>query len=307
MISSSHDHVGAGARIRLSPAITAAFVITAAFETRVGFGHGFERDGWPMPDAVVRNGIHRVSGPDMSEGVTGAEACGSYVRAAKQVSEEYGFDGLSESVAYVQVVNYPVGYRYAAHDTFGVLLVSAAHDEKVRGTGDMSAASKKLNCIEWEFADKTKGGVVCHVETPVNGTKGGLIRWVSGKTDACTTSVSIAYLGLDGLPGQLVDKYLHDYPSSVPKDPSWHLDWETKDLEKWADVLNSNKDDRLMLQVGAAYLVRYDKQSYGLLDALRKGDDATGFPKALDDVVGRIGQVVTERKAKAAPAAGGDE
>lgn len=58
------------------------------------------------------------------------------------------------------------------------------------------------------------------------------------------------------------------------------------------------KNDVPLLQAGAAYLTRYDRRSFGLLDALRNRDDAAVFSAALDGVVVRMNQAIAERKAK---------
>jgi hypothetical protein len=257
---------------------------------------------------IIRNGVRRVSGPITKEGVTGAEECGSYVADATLLRETYGFDSINEGVAVVQVVTFPKRYRYAPHDAFCSLLRTAAYDEKLSGPGDLSVAALKVRCTQWEFADGTKGGTICYVHKAASGIgPTGSVRWIAGTPERGLVSVGIGYRNLTGLPGQVIDKYLREYPSSVPENPTWHIDWETKDLEKWAEMLRASKDELRMLQVGAAYLTRYNSRSFGLLDALRKRDDAVAFSESLDEVVERISRVVAERKAESRESGQRDE
>jgi len=272
-------------------AITSVFALQA-------FGQSSEKPETRF--AIIRKDFQRVYGPIKSEGVTGFEEYGSYARAATLVREAFSMVGSEESIAEIQVATFPKGYRYAAHDAFGSLLLTAAYDEKLSGPGDLSLAVSKVRCTQWDFADGTKGGTICYVHKATSGIgPTGSVRWVGEVPEGGVVSVGIGYRNLMGLPGQLIDKYLREYPSNVPENPTWHIDWETKDLEKWAELARTYKDDVTMLQAGAAYLTRYDKRSFGLLDALRQRDDAVAFSRALGGAVEHMTRLVEERKKKA--------
>jgi len=207
---------------------------------------------------------------------------------------------VSDAGAFVEVVTFPKGYRQAEHDLFGSLLRTAAHDAKKSRQGELSAASNDVRCLTWVFEDGENGGVVCCSQFEADAIPEGVVAWFSGSADDGVVTVRIAYKHPKAmLPGRVVDNYLGKYASAVPKNPTWHHDWETKDLEKWVELLGTHKDDLVMLQACGAYLTRYDKRSFGLLDALKKRDDPAAYSQALDGVVERLGQVAAERKATA--------
>lgn len=257
---------------------------------------------------IGRSEFQRVSGPIRKEGISGAlDKCGSYARGGVMARETYALGDGTITSASVEVVTHAKGYRYAAHDLFGSLLRVAAYDAKESRRGEFAAAAHKVRCMEWEYADETKGGIVCCAE--VKGDRGpeGVIAWLKGNPADGVVTVRIAYRHPKALlPGQVIDKYLREYPSDVPDSPTWHHDWETKDIEKWRDVLQTHKGDTLMLQAGAMYLMNYDRRAFGLLDALKKRDNPTAFTKALKGVDEKIGRWVEERKKTKEPGQRGE-
>jgi hypothetical protein len=235
--------------------------------------------------------FQRQAGPVASHGVTGVleSRSGSYVRDAQLVRNSFELADGSKGGVSVEIVTFPKGYRYAPHDLFGSLSRTGEHDKK-RAEADI------VQCPEWKYADHSKGGTVCYAQSIGNQRHDGVVAWFRGNADEGFVTLRIGYSNLDGLPGQVIDEYMREYPSTVPAQPTWHVDWETKDLEKWTEVLRANKDDLVMLQAGAAYLTRYEKRSFGLLDALKKRDDAAAFSQALGGVNDLMTRQVEERK-----------
>jgi hypothetical protein len=252
----------------------------------------------PRPSLPVdRGAIERLYGPNKNDTRGALSESGSYVRGTQLIREGFALKEVIDGGAFVEVVTFPKGYRYAAHDLFGSLLRTAAYDEKVSGLGDLSAAANKVRCSPWEYADGGNGGNICYVPVDGGQVQKGVVGWFREVSGDQVITVVIAYQHPRGdLPGQVIDNYLHEYPSEVPAQPTWHLDWETKDLEKWVEVLRTNKDDVQMLQAGAAYLTRYEKRAFGLLDALKKRDDAAAFSQALGGVNDFMTRQVEERK-----------
>lgn len=233
---------------------------------------------------IDRSQFERRSGPVTSKGSTGVlgDKSGSRVAEAELLSSSFAY---SKGRVSVEVVKFPKGYLYAPHDVFGLLSKGSTDTVKFRA---------------WEYADGSRGGIVCSYSYEQEEQKQkGSVLWFHGNADEGFVTIIVGYTDLDGAPGMVIDDLLREHASDVPENPTWHHDWETKDLEKWTEVLKANKGDLQMLQAGAAYLMRYDKRSFGLLDALKKRDDAAAYSDALDAVVTRLGEVVTERKQKA--------
>lgn len=244
---------------------------------------------------IDRTEFQRQGGPVTSAGVTGVMEgrSGSLVRQAQLVRNSFALADGSKGGVSVEIVTFPKGYRDAPHDLFGSLLGLGAHDRKRVDPSD------NVHCVEWEYADHGQGGTVCYTESESTQKHDGAVCWYNGNVDEGFVTVRIGYSNLDGLPGQVIEKYLREYPSDVRANPTWQLDWETKDIEKWTELLRAYKDDVPILRAGAVYLTRYEKRSFGLLDALRKRDDTVAFSQALNDVVERMSRAVAERKEKA--------
>jgi len=234
---------------------------------------------------IDRSAFERKSGPVPSKGSTGilADKCGSRVAEAELLSSSFTYSNGRVSV---EVVKFPKGYGFVPHDLFGLL--SKANNESITFRA-------------WEYADGSQGGVVCSYSYGQDGQKqkGGVL-WFHGNVEEGFETVIIGYNNLDGVPGIVVDDYLRKYPSDLPPDPTWHVDWHTKDLQKWANVLLANKEDVVMLQAGAAYLMRYDKLSFGLFDALRQSDNTASGSQALDAVIERLSQEAAKRRQESA-------
>jgi hypothetical protein len=259
---------------------------------------GANGDDAALPRKIDRTEFQRQSAPNESRGGAGAleSRSGSYVQDTRVVRESFALADGSKGGVSVEIIAFPKGYRFPEHDLFGSLLRTAAQDDKRGGSAELSAAADKVRCAEWEFADGSKGGTVCDAWIRAEQKQNGTVGWFNRSAGEGVVTLSIGYGPFDGLPGQVIDEYLRKYPSDVPAQPTWHLDWETKDIEKWVEILRANKDDVPMLQAGAAYLTRYEKRSFGLLDALRKRDDAAAFSQALDGVNERMSRWVEERK-----------
>jgi hypothetical protein len=264
----------------------------------VGQAKGQNAQDTALPLKIDRAAFQRQAGPVASEGITGvlASRSGSYVRGAQLVCNSFALSGGSKGGVSVELVTFPKGYRYAPHDLFGSLSRTDVQAKKRLGPSNVTPGTDSVQCVEWEYTDHTKGGTVCYAQVAVDQKHDGVVAWFKGNADEGFVTVRIGYSNLDGLPGQVTDEYLREHPSDVPAQPTWHVDWETKDLEKWTDVLKANKDDLVMLQAGAAYLTRYEKRAFGLLDALKKRDDAAAFSQALDGVSERMSRLVDERK-----------
>jgi hypothetical protein len=123
-----------------------------------------------------------------------------------------------------------------------------------------------------------------------------LIGWYN-LTDDGRRTVLVSFEHLREVPWQLVDHLLMQFPSTIALSDDGTRDWETRDLEKWSDVLKAHRGDVSILRAGATYLTRYDKRSFGLFDALRDREDAIAFSQALADVHERISQAMAQRKA----------
>lgn len=247
---------------------------------------------------IGRSEYQRTAGPLKTEGISGVlEVCGSFTRGTVLVLESYEPNDGSATTSTIEVVTHPKGYRFAPHDLFGSLLRTAAYAVKTTRQLDLSAGVAGVQCMEWEFLDKTQGGIVCHSQVTTGRFPEGVVGWFTGNPDDGYVTVRIAYRHPKGLlPGQVIDKFLREHPSEVPKNPMWHHDWETKDIEKWMAHLDENKDDLLILQAGAAYLTRYDRLSFGLLESLQQRDNPDNFSKSRKGVNERMNAWVETRK-----------
>ena len=70
-----------------------------------------------------------------------------------------------------------------------------------------------------------------------------------------------------------------------------------REVEKWRELGKVDSENRKMLELGTLYLERYDHGAFGLREVVYNRPGATPvFLQALDDVIGRMGRWVEERR-----------
>lgn len=243
--------------------------------------------------------FRRTTGPLEREGTGPLEKAGSYVRGVSRMVESYSPDVNADGTAYVEVIIYPIGYKYAMHDLLGYLLskVAAPQGKKAeRQQRRFNAGEETLRCQAWGQRTGADAQIVCDVLVEETEREDGVVGWLSAHANGQPIAIRIGYRGLGGLPSEVIEELLAEYASVSPDAIPSSDAWETRDIEKWADLLQANKDDLRMLQAGAVYLTRYHSRSFGLLDALNERGDPAAFAQTWDDMQERMRRAIAERR-----------
>lgn len=187
----------------------------------------------------------------------------------------YRADGVNKGGGEVQVelVTLPANYLYARHDFYGMLrTVTKNVQARAVRAGSTSESEGEWLLVDWNTDPARKGGPVyfCYVTLTGRADKG-LAAWYS-TNDSRPYVVAIRYIGRTGLPRELIDKYLAQYPSTV--DPAHYAGegWVREDIQTWMQVIGqASPPPRLQMMLINSWLRRYDPDSFGLgsLDAER--------------------------------------
>jgi len=70
------------------------------------------------------------------------------------------------------------------------------------------------------------------------------------------------FTNLEGIPKQLLDEFLTQYPSAVDKSTFIPADWVDDDLKKWAQILREEHDSKVILDIAARNLWQYEREAW---------------------------------------------
>ncbi|RMD60140.1 hypothetical protein D6833_10315, partial [Candidatus Parcubacteria bacterium] len=182
----------------------------------------------------------------------------------------YGLRSTSGDVT-VEIVDHPPKYSYAKHDFFGAFF-AAYREEKNKGDPGSAKDVNPVQYVEWQRADSSRPEIICVLMNRSDEGYYGLVGWYT-EIGSNLTTVMMRFGTRGGLPRSVIDEFLDKYPSSIAGTLPSLASWEEDDIEKWRDILATKSDDVRILPTAVAYLRRYDRRAFGLLNAMQKGDD----------------------------------
>lgn len=210
--------------------------------------------------------------------------------------------GKKSGGATVETITHSNSYPYVLHDFFGTFLGSRMRDKPLSELevkpGEVREGDGSWNFVNWNSADGVASGKICVIlVAKENGSYGGNVGWYRREGDRINT-VMIFFDNLDGVPVQLIDKFLKDHPSTVTEQDFHGNGWVADDIRKWVNLLRLHKHDREMFSVAALRLRVYDRELFGVDAARLESDDPTTFDAALDAVSEGVEQWIKIRDAR---------
>ncbi len=221
----------------------------------------------------------------------GALKFGAYCnRGAALTKTHYRCRDSASGEATVEVVRHDLAYSYVVHDLYGFLQAASAHPSRMPPQPRQSEGSSKdvegrIKLIDWPIKGGREGQQVWCVRNQDEQTGQGVVAWYSERAEQHTTVV-IRYEDLPGIPVNVVNDYLAEYPSALATVQTQVQNWEANDLQKWMHVLRA--DDKSAHQLAWLHLQRYDRASFGLLEASSKRNEPEAYAEAVEQVIANI-------------------
>jgi|GEM_PF-2319387 len=201
----------------------------------------------------------------------------------------------------VQIVHHPEGYHHVLHDFFGTFRVSAL-DAKVPKTnraavnGVVDEGPRTWQFVDW--ADENgKQQKICYTFVPKSDGIHGFAGWYSIK-DGRITTVMVRFSRVKGIPVQVVNKYLAQYPSSVAIEDYHGERWVEEDLRKYIDLIRTQQADGGLFRMALDRLQRFDREGFGYRELFKGQMTREQTAEAAEILIGRMEQALSKLKEK---------
>jgi hypothetical protein len=195
--------------------------------------------------------------------------------------------GRESGGATVETVAHESDYPYVIHDFFGTFFGAGVGSPLQNGSKIVDGIVKS-GAVEWRFvtwvSENGPSGTICtNVFRKTQESYAGLVGWYSRGSNGLTT-VMMFFSKLDGVPAELIDKYLREYPSSVRPEQFHSETWVAHDVRKWIHLLALHKGKPTMFGMAGHRLMAYDRGLFGIEPLRLESDDPDVFRKAIEDL-----------------------
>lgn len=161
----------------------------------------------------------------------------------------------------VEVVEHPRDYAHVAHDLVGALRL-AANGGPFPGLPPHEDSIEGIELIDWRCRHALESQSIALATNAAN-QKGGVVAWHTNSMDTNgLVTVVMRFTNLEGIPKQLLDEFLTQYPSAVDKSTFIPADWVDDDLKKWAQILREEHDSKVILDIAARNLWQYEREAW---------------------------------------------
>jgi len=201
----------------------------------------------------------------------------------------------------VQIVHHPEGYHHVLHDFFGTFRMSAL-DAKVPKT-NRAAVNGVVDegPRTWQFVDLAdengKQWKICDTFVPKSDGIHGFAGWYSIK-DGRITTVMVRFSRVKGIPVQVVNKYLAQYPSSVAIEDYHGERWVEEDLRKYIDLIRTQQADSGLFRSALGRLQRFDPEGFGYHELFKGQMTPEQTAEAAEILIGRMEQALSKLEEK---------
>lgn len=228
------------------------------------------------------SGDFRLTIGPLDKGEPGFLGKGGYaIKGARLTKTKYQAVDKEGGEAIVDVVTHPCSYSYVANDVMATLQVVLEEEKRKTPTG-------AFQLTQYPKPDGSGNAIIYDARISDSDGIRGVVGWYETNGDGCMTSVLIRYERLDGIPVKLVDEFLQKYRSEVVNDESVVREWKKKDIRKWIEIIRSAQPEDPSLSAARAYLLRYDKEAFGLDDLVLNRNDAQAFATSKPKVIGKL-------------------
>jgi len=220
-------------------------------------------------------------------------------RSHKAVDRQFGG-------ATVETITHAGTYSYVIHDFFGTFRGAGLRRppaEDVEVVQDVVKEGEAFwRFVDWRSSDGIERGKICIiVGRKKEGTLAGNVGWYSRDSQGIKT-VMVLFDNLDGVPAQLIDEFLKQYPSSVKEEDFHGRTWVAEDVRKWVHLLGLLHGDRDRSGFALNRLSAYDSNLFGVDRAKINSRDGAVFEEAMDDLRDRAERWLAEREANSGSA-----
>lgn len=193
------------------------------------------------------------------EGSVGVLSSGGYCHVgAKEKKYKYRVVAAHPKDVMVEIVTHPADYDYVVHDLVGALQFIANGGSRRGSNGDTG----NIDFVSWKVVEDAQNQTIAVVRS-ASTPKGGMVAWFFQSTESNRlVTVVVSYMELEGLPKQLIDEFLTQYPSTVDKDTFLPADWVDDDLKKWAQILRNEQTSEILLSIAARNIWPYEREAW---------------------------------------------
>jgi hypothetical protein len=220
---------------------------------------------------IERRAFEQIGKP-IEDDTPGALSGGGYCwRDVLVTSRSYRAIGRELGGATVEVIHHASSYPYVVRDFFGMYRGANVRNARARTNvslvdGVVDEGNRQWRFIGWTASDGSISGTICSTgRRKANGDYAGNVGWYHREGDRITTVVFF-FSRLDGVPYQLVDKYLKKYPSSTSQADFHGETWVADDVQKWLHLLELTKEDRVLFNIALVRLASYDPEMFDARD-----------------------------------------
>ncbi|MBN4058922.1 hypothetical protein JYU10_00465 [bacterium AH-315-J04] len=215
----------------------------------------------------------------------------------------------NKGTAFVEIVDHAPEYKYVVHDFFGTyrrVRIGAGTPPTEISTVDgiVDEGDWMWQFLEWANDGNSAISTICVSFVPMEGgVFGGTVGWYHRGADGIKT-ILFGFSGLDGVPRQLIDKYLNKYPSSVRMSDFHGETWVADDVHKWLHLTQLHKSDRMMFEASLGRLAAYDRDIFGARDAFMaavagmRAEDMAAVDQAIETIRVKAEQWLVDRDKK---------
>ena len=202
--------------------------------------------------------------------------------------------------AQVETITHSRDYPFVIQDFYGHFRGAGIRRPPVEETEVIDGVVKEhlaeWGFLSWGVGGGTPGEKICIIVFPKKeGGYAGNVGWYTREGDQITT-VMMMFDNLDGVPVQLIDEYLKQYPSSVKEEEFHGATWVADDVRKWVRLVELLRADRERFGFALSRLGAYDDKLFGLDRTKLQPADPVAFKRAIDDLTERAEQWLAERE-----------
>lgn len=233
------------------------------------------------------NSDFTLAHPARTDDTPGILRHGGYCHPKPLVTKE-NYRTAAGGIASVEVMVHPTEYQYVSHDFFGTFRAVCDENGELREQPTRRSEASlpsQWNVLDWPIEGQQGPATVCACAD--RETTKGVVGWYSVNGEK-TTTVMIKFSHLNGMPKKLIDTFGEKYQSALSREHYESQEWPAKDIQKWIDVIRTQRANVNALFMAALQLGAYDAEAFGLRRALTKRDDSSTFNQLLDEVLESI-------------------